>query len=202
MPVTPTRTAAARTVAAGERIQAAYDDEADDPRRTEVAGHPDRAGRPDVLLGRASIDLGDRLVELVHPGRGHTGGDLVVRIDDADVVLAGDLVEESARRRAGFGADCYPMEWPATLDLVLSLSARAHAWSCRGTARRRPRLRAGAARRDRRGRRDDPRPRRPRRARATRRWRRPSGPTRARSSATPYAAATSTCRGPEALPLI
>ena len=42
------------------------------------------------------IDLGDRMVELVHPGRGHTGGDLVVRVPDADVLLAGDLVEESA----------------------------------------------------------------------------------------------------------
>ena len=42
-----------------------------------------------------ALDLGDRYVELVHPGRGHTAGDLVVRVPDADVVLAGDLVEEA-----------------------------------------------------------------------------------------------------------
>ena len=36
----------------------------------------------------------------MHPGRGHTAGDLVVRVPDADVVLAGDLVEESERQRA------------------------------------------------------------------------------------------------------
>jgi glyoxylase-like metal-dependent hydrolase (beta-lactamase superfamily II) len=70
-----------------------------------------------------TIDVGDRLVELVHPGRGHTSGDVVVRVPDADVVLAGDLVEESAMRSGvpGLGDDSYPMEWPSTLDLVLSL---------------------------------------------------------------------------------
>ena len=71
-----------------------------------------------------SLDLGDRTVELVHPGRGHTAGDLVVRVPDADVLLAGDLVEESAARNGvpGFGTDCYPMEWPTSLDLALSLT--------------------------------------------------------------------------------
>lgn len=65
------------------------------------------------------IDLGDRSVELVHPGRGHTDGDLVVRLEDADVLLAGDLVEESGP--PAYGADCWPLEWPTSLDLVLQL---------------------------------------------------------------------------------
>jgi len=70
-----------------------------------------------------AIDLGDRQVELIHPGRGHTAGDAVVRVGDVDVLFAGDLVEEStaARGMPGFGADCFPMEWPGTLDLVISL---------------------------------------------------------------------------------
>jgi glyoxylase-like metal-dependent hydrolase (beta-lactamase superfamily II) len=70
-----------------------------------------------------ALDLGDRAVELVHPGRGHTGGDLVVRVPDADVVLAGDLVEESTIRSGvvGYGPDSWPLEWPSTLDLVLEL---------------------------------------------------------------------------------
>ena len=66
-----------------------------------------------------AIDLGDRAVELVHPGRGHTGGDLVVRLSDADVLLAGDLVEESGM--PAYGDDSYPLEWPWSLDLVLEL---------------------------------------------------------------------------------
>ena len=71
------------------------------------------------------IDLGDRIVEVVHPGRGHTGGDAVVRVPDADVLYAGDLVEESPSGNAvpGFGDDCYPLEWPATLDLLTSMLA-------------------------------------------------------------------------------
>lgn len=80
-----------------------------------------------VFSSALTLDLGDRLVELVHPGRGHTDGDLIARIPGAggvaDVVLVGDLVEESARRNAvpGFGQDCFPMDWPTTLDLVLNL---------------------------------------------------------------------------------
>jgi glyoxylase-like metal-dependent hydrolase (beta-lactamase superfamily II) len=39
------------------------------------------------------------------------------------VVFAGDLVEESVLRNGvpGFGDDCFPMEWPATLDLLIGL---------------------------------------------------------------------------------
>ncbi len=66
-----------------------------------------------------ALDLGDRLVEVLHPGRGHTDGDAVVRVPDADVLLAGDLVEESAA--PSFGEDCFPMDWPASLDVVLGL---------------------------------------------------------------------------------
>lgn len=65
------------------------------------------------------IDLGDRQVELIHPGRGHTAGDIVVRISDVDVLLTGDLVEESAP--PAYGEDCWPMEWPIALDLAISL---------------------------------------------------------------------------------
>jgi glyoxylase-like metal-dependent hydrolase (beta-lactamase superfamily II) len=90
--------------------------------------HADIAATEPVVPGRTfssamALDLGDRQVELLHPGRGHTGGDLVVRVPDADVLVAGDLVEESALRHGvpGFGSDCYPLEWPAALDLVLGL---------------------------------------------------------------------------------
>ena len=60
----------------------------------------------------ATLDLGGRTVRLEHLGRGHTDGDLLVWVPDVDVVLAGDLVEESGPPDFGDG---YPLEWPETL---------------------------------------------------------------------------------------
>ena len=130
VPIHAHEVAAARTVSAGERIKGLYDPPDDggpvDPHREEVqateivpADHP--------FSSAVALDLGDRMVELVHPGRGHTGGDLVLRVPDADVLLAGDLIEESMARNGvpGFGEDCYPMDWPLSLDMVLSLSTSA-----------------------------------------------------------------------------
>jgi glyoxylase-like metal-dependent hydrolase (beta-lactamase superfamily II) len=99
--------------------------EEDDPRYAAVAATevvvPER-----TFSSAIALDLGDRYVELVHPGRGHTAGDLVVRVPDADVVLAGDLVEQAEGGDVpGFGEDCYPMDWPLTLDTVLGLSTSA-----------------------------------------------------------------------------
>lgn len=75
---------------------------------------------PDVQFSSVStIDLGDRIVELMHPGRGHTDGDIVVRIPDADVVFGGDLIEQAGP--PSFGDDSFPMEWSQTLDLVIGL---------------------------------------------------------------------------------
>ena len=123
LPIHAHEVAAERTVPAGERIKGLYDAEPDDPHRDEVQATvivpADR-----TFSSAVSLDLGDRAVELVHPGRGHTGGDLVLRVPDTDVLLAGDLVEESMARNGvpGFGDDCYPLEWPHSLDIVLSLS--------------------------------------------------------------------------------
>jgi glyoxylase-like metal-dependent hydrolase (beta-lactamase superfamily II) len=122
VPVYAHETALERTLAAGERIKHRYDEQPDDPHREEVqatrivpATHPFSSARV--------VDLGDRRVELLHLGRGHTGGDAVVRVEDADVLFAGDLVEESTVRQGvpGFGPDSFPLEWPATLDLMVGL---------------------------------------------------------------------------------
>lgn len=111
--------AAAATVASGERVQGYYRDDLDDPHREEVlATQPVPADR--TFSSAVSLDLGDRVVELVHPGRGHTDGDLVVRVPDVDVVLAGDLVEESAA--PVYGTDCFPLDWPHSMDVVLGLT--------------------------------------------------------------------------------
>lgn len=100
------------------RIAALYTADPDDPAGPEVVGTEPVV--PDTLLSSVwALDLGDRGVEVVHPGRGHTGGDVVVRVPDADVLLAGDLVEESAP--PAYGPDCWPLEWAQTLQLVVSL---------------------------------------------------------------------------------
>jgi glyoxylase-like metal-dependent hydrolase (beta-lactamase superfamily II) len=123
LPIHAHETAAERTVPAGERIKALYDADPDDPHRDEVLA-TGIVPADHTFSSAVTLDLGSRLVELVHPGRGHTAGDLVVRVPDADTLLAGDLVEESAVRDAvpGFGDDCYPLDWPLTLDLVLGLT--------------------------------------------------------------------------------
>ncbi|MCW2786238.1 MAG: hypothetical protein JWP74_2755 [Marmoricola sp.] len=107
-----------------------YEEEREDPRFGDWA-NTTLAVPTRTFSSALALDLGDRTIELVHPGRGHTDGDIVVRVPGSDgsaeVMLAGDLVEESAARNGvpGFGTDCYPMEWPTSLDLVLSLSGPA-----------------------------------------------------------------------------
>jgi len=51
------------------------------------------------------LDLGGRVVELRHLGPGHTPGDVVVRVPDAGVLFAGDLVEQGAPPAVGPDAD-------------------------------------------------------------------------------------------------
>ncbi|MBB5873117.1 glyoxylase-like metal-dependent hydrolase (beta-lactamase superfamily II) [Allocatelliglobosispora scoriae] len=68
---------------------------------------------PDHLVHSAqALTIGGRVIGLRHLGRGHTEGDLVVDVPDADLVIAGDLIEEGAP--PGFG-DAFPMAWPATV---------------------------------------------------------------------------------------
>lgn len=73
----------------------------------------------ETFSSTAAIDLGDRIVELAYPGRGHTSGDIAIRVPDTEVVFAGDLIEQSAP--PSFGGDCYPLEWPGTLDMVIGM---------------------------------------------------------------------------------
>ena len=95
-----------------------YEQATDHPRREEIL--ETALLLPTHTFSSAiQLDLGDRAVELIHPGRGHTAGDLVVRVPDADVVLGGDLVEESDP--PFIGDDSWPLEWPMTLDLVIGL---------------------------------------------------------------------------------
>ena len=119
VPIHAHEEAAARTIQAGERVKAAYRDDPDDPHRDELLAS-EIVPADHTFSSVRVLDLGDRRVELAHPGRGHSYGDAVVRVDDADVLLAGDLIEESAP--PVYGVDCHPLEWPGSLDVVLSLA--------------------------------------------------------------------------------
>jgi glyoxylase-like metal-dependent hydrolase (beta-lactamase superfamily II) len=75
---------------------------------------PDR-----TVHDHATVAVGGRLVVLRHLGRGHTIGDLVVQVPDADVLIAGDLVEQGAPPAF---EDSYPLQWPATLSALRQLA--------------------------------------------------------------------------------
>ena len=66
----------------------------------------------------ATLDLGDRQVEMRYLGRGHTDNDVVVTVPDASVLFAGDLLENAPA--PGFG-DSYPIAWVDTGRVLLDL---------------------------------------------------------------------------------
>ncbi len=77
---------------------------------------------PTELVGdRGVLDLGDRAVDLLHLGRGHTDNDLLLHVPDAAVWLLGDVIEESGPPM--YGSGCFPLEWPRTIARLLDLAA-------------------------------------------------------------------------------
>jgi glyoxylase-like metal-dependent hydrolase (beta-lactamase superfamily II) len=76
---------------------------------------------PDHLVAdSATLDLGQRIVTVTHPGRAHTAGDLMAYVPDVDVLVAGDLVEEG--NPPDF-SDAYPLEWPAAMRRLFDLAS-------------------------------------------------------------------------------
>ncbi|MEU4642799.1 MBL fold metallo-hydrolase [Micromonospora sp. NPDC023814] len=75
-----------------------------------------------TVHGETALDVGGRRVVLRHPGRGHTAGDLVVQVPDADVLVAGDLVEQSGPPAF---EESYPLQWPDTVAELLRMTTPA-----------------------------------------------------------------------------
>jgi glyoxylase-like metal-dependent hydrolase (beta-lactamase superfamily II) len=87
---------------------------------TRLGVDPAEVARPNrEIVVAAALDLGGRRVEVAHLGRGHTDGDLVVVVPDADLVFAGDLIESAGP--PSFGPDSVPDEWAGTLDGLIGL---------------------------------------------------------------------------------
>jgi len=73
-----------------------------------------------VFDQKMTIDLGNKIVELLHVGEGHTRGDIIVWVPEDKVLYAGDLVEYGATPYCG---DAQLEKWPHTLDRVRELGA-------------------------------------------------------------------------------
>jgi glyoxylase-like metal-dependent hydrolase (beta-lactamase superfamily II) len=73
----------------------------------------------DLVGDRHALHLGDRVVTLLHLGRGHTDNDLLVHVPDAAAWLLGDVIEESGP--PCYGSGCFPLEWPETVGSLLGL---------------------------------------------------------------------------------
>jgi glyoxylase-like metal-dependent hydrolase (beta-lactamase superfamily II) len=70
----------------------------------------------------STVQVGDRQVELRYHGRAHTDGDITIEVPGADVLFAGDLLEEGAPPSFG---DSFPLEWPGTVERLLPLATGA-----------------------------------------------------------------------------
>jgi glyoxylase-like metal-dependent hydrolase (beta-lactamase superfamily II) len=69
-----------------------------------------------------TVWLGKREVRIRHIGRGHTAGDVVAYVPDANVVFSGDLVEYHS---ACYCGDAHLRDWPATLTKLGEFGASA-----------------------------------------------------------------------------
>lgn len=75
-----------------------------------------------IFEDKLTIDLGNKLVEIMHVGEGHTRGDSVVWVPQDKVLFAGDLVEYGATPYCG---DAQLKNWPATLQKLSALKPNA-----------------------------------------------------------------------------
>ncbi len=67
---------------------------------------------------RMTVFLGDRRVELMHVGRAHTAGDIVVHVPDENVMFTGDIVEYHS---ACYCGDGHFGDWPVTLARIADM---------------------------------------------------------------------------------
>ena len=67
------------------------------------------------------LEVADKTVRLIHPGRGHTDGDLVVLFVEDRVLQTGDLFFNGRYPNIDLEAGGSVREWVATIDRVLEL---------------------------------------------------------------------------------
>ncbi len=81
-------------------------------------GHEDIPGLTwptTTFRDRMAVYLGNRRVDLMHLGRAHTAGDIVIHVPDANVMFTGDIVEYHS---ACYCGDGHFGDWGRTLDAI------------------------------------------------------------------------------------
>jgi glyoxylase-like metal-dependent hydrolase (beta-lactamase superfamily II) len=73
----------------------------------------------ETFSDRQTLNIGGKTLQLIHPGRGHTDGDLVVLIEEENAVVMGDLFFNHYYPNIDLEAGGSVQEWSATLEEVL-----------------------------------------------------------------------------------
>ncbi len=68
-----------------------------------------------TFTDRMTVYLGKRRVDLMHLGRAHTAGDIVIHVPDENVMFTGDIVEDHS---ACYCGDGHFADWGNTLDAI------------------------------------------------------------------------------------
>jgi glyoxylase-like metal-dependent hydrolase (beta-lactamase superfamily II) len=100
----------ARTGEARRAAIAAEEPEIADDLPDVVIDPPDR-----TFETSATVEVGERVVELRFLGRGHTDHDIVISVPGTGVVFAGDLLENGS---VPYYGDGYPLDWPDTAEAL------------------------------------------------------------------------------------
>ena len=91
---------------------------------------------------RMTIYLGNRRVDLMHPGRAHTAGDIVIHVPDENVMFTGDIVEAHS---ACYCGDGHFADWGHTLDNIAAFDVDAIAPGRGGAVMGKPAVAAALA---------------------------------------------------------
>ncbi|HXQ21962.1 MAG TPA: MBL fold metallo-hydrolase, partial [Candidatus Acidoferrales bacterium] len=75
----------------------------------------------DLLDDEKELRFGDETIRIIHPGRGHTDGDVVVYFTKRHILHTGDLFIHDMYPFIDLRAGGSGREWPATLDRVLAI---------------------------------------------------------------------------------
>jgi cyclase len=75
----------------------------------------------DTFVDRKQFNFGNKTITLLHPGYGHTDGDLVVVFEEDKTLVTGDLFFNQHYPNIDLEAGGSVQAWPATIDTMLAL---------------------------------------------------------------------------------